>query len=76
LWWIAIERSTNLGVVGVQGLDQEGDYESRLPSFLFLIPNSRLGELNPKFVLLCVLYVFDEIIRWNSWCTWWKLGVV
>jgi len=34
------------GVVGVQGLDQEGDYESRLLSFRFLITNSRLGELS------------------------------
>ena len=41
------------GVVGVQGLDQGGNCESRLLSFQLLITNSRLGEL---FFCACELH--------------------
>ena len=56
------------------------EQKSRQQRSIFFSPNwikkSRLGELNPKFVLLCVFYVFDRIMCWNWWCMWWKLGVV
>ena len=38
------------GVVSVQGLDQEGECESRISSSQFLITNSRLGVLTFVFV--------------------------
>jgi len=45
------------GVLGVQGLKQEGVCESRLLSSQFLITNSRLGELSlvPIKLLMCVM---------------------
>jgi len=43
-----------------KGMKQERSRESRGLVFINLITHSRLGELNPKFVLLCVLYVLMD----------------
>jgi len=40
-------------VVGVQGLDQEGECESRISSSQFLITNSRLGVLRFRVHQYC-----------------------
>ena len=66
------------GVVAVQRLDQEGDCESRLLSFRFLIPNSRLGELNPYCKLLVWLYEIDDLllVKFELIMGWIRGGVI
>ena len=50
------------GVVSVQGLDQEGECESRILSSQFLITNSRLWVLNLCVFRCCMLLRFVQLV--------------